>query len=153
MKEEGWENVTHYIKYVLFGSNREKKVDKLIESKDPETIGILLRQEVMQLANCYVYYRYRYDKDMRQLYQEEGVELKDWTAATNKWHIALLKKLEDTFTIIRKIAVKLGLEDFFLADSDNVEIDLETASKEELDALAAQIMKENIAMGNPNTFE
>ena len=34
-----------------------------------------------------------------------------------------------------------------------MKIDLDEATQEELDALAAQIQKENIALGRPNTFE
>jgi len=87
------------------------------------------------------------------LYQEEGVNIKDWASVTNKWHVALLKKLEEIFLLIRKIALKLGLENYFISETDAMHIDLDKASPEQLDALAEQIMKENIAMGRPNTFE
>lgn len=153
MKEEGWENVTGYIKFKLFGIDPEKEIDAIIQKKDPVSIGIILKNHVMYLANCFVYYRYRYDKDMRQLYQEEGVNVKDWTSVTNKWHVAMLKKLEDSFLMIRKIAVQVGLEDFFVSDADDVKIDLDSATPEQLDAIAEKIMQENIAMGRPNTFE
>lgn len=153
MATEGWSNATGYVKFKLFGIDPEKEIDAIIQKKDPVSIGIILKNQVMYLANCFVYYRYRYDKDMRQLYQEEGVNVKDWTSVTNKWHVAMLKKLEDCFLMIRKIAVQVGLEDFFVSDTDDVKIDLDSATPEQLDAIAEKIMQENIAMGRPNTFE
>ena len=153
MASEGWTNATAFVKYKLFGMDPEKEIDATIQKKDTNSIGIILKNQVMYLANCFVYYRYRYDKDMRQLYQEEGVNVKDWASVTNKWHVAMLKKLEDCFLMIRKIALPVGLEDFFVSDADDVRIDLDTATPEQLDALAEKIMKENIAMGRPNTFE
>jgi len=153
MRAEGWTNFSGYIKFKLFGFGTQKGVNAIVQTKSAESIGTLLKHHVMHLANCFVYYRYRYDKDMRQLYQEEGVNIKDWASVTNKWHVALLKKLEEIFLLIRKIALKLGLENYFISETDAMHIDLDKASPEQLDALAEQIMKENIAMGRPNTFE
>lgn len=153
MRAEGWTNFSGYIKFKLFGFDTQKGVNAIVQTKSAESIGTLLKHHVMRLANCFVYYRYRYDKDMRQLYQEEGVNVKDWTSVTNKWHVAMLKKLEDCFLMIRKISVRVGLEDFFVSDTDDIKIDLDSATPEQLDEIAEKIMMENIAMGRPNTFE
>jgi hypothetical protein len=107
----------------------------------------------MDLTSQYLYIRYRYDRDMYQLYREEGVNLKDWVAATEKWHSALVKATNESFVLLRKVAVKLGLYEFLMAESDDMSVDLENATKEELDALAAQIHMENTALGRPDTFD
>ncbi|MBR4381931.1 MAG: hypothetical protein IKP64_00075, partial [Selenomonadaceae bacterium] len=101
----------------------------------------------------YIYIRYRYDRNMNQLYREEGVNLKEWTKATGKWLSALVSATNESFALLRKVAVKLGLNDFFVSESDAMDIDLDTATKDQLDALAAQIHKENTALGRPDTFD
>ena len=153
MAKEGWSNMSAFVRYKLFGFDTEKKINNLIESGDREAIGRLLRNQVMDLANAYVYLRYRYEKDMAQLYREPGVKLEDWVKATNHWHNAFIGKINDTFTLIRKIALKLGLDEFFIDDSESTRIDLDHATKKELDALAEQMRREQISLGLPNTFD
>ena len=75
---------------------------------------------------------------MYQLYREEGVNLKDWVTATEKWHSALVKDTNESFVLLRKVAVKLGLYEFLMAESDGMSVDLENATKEELEALRAE---------------
>ena len=153
MRSEGWINMSAFIKHKIFGYDSEKKIDEIIDSGEPDRIGRLLRNEMMDLANSYIYFRYRYEKDMNQLYTEPGVNLKDWINATNQWHTAFIEKTNDSFILMRKIAFKLGLDDFFINDSDSMRLDLEHATKKELDKLAEQMRLEKISLGLPNTFE
>lgn len=153
MSADGWTNMSAFIRYRLFGLDPDRKVDALVKAKSPDSIALLLRNQLMDLTSQYIYIRYRYDRDMNQLYREEGVNLKEWTRATNKWHAALVKVTNASFALLRKVAVQLGLNDFLVAESDDMSIDPDNATKEELDALAAQIQMENTALGRPDTFD
>ena len=153
MSADGWTNMSAFIRFKLFGLDPDRKVDALIKTKSPDSIALLLRDQLMELTSQYIYIRSRYDRDMSQLYREEGVDLKRWSKATNKWHAALVKATNASFALLRKVAAQLGLDDFLVAESDDISIDLDNATKEELDALAAQIHKENTALGRPDTFE
>ena len=153
MSADGWTNMSAFIRFKLFGLDPDRKVDALIKTKSPDSIALLLRDQLMELTSQYIYIRSRYDRDMNQLYREEGVNLKKWTRATNKWHAALVKVTNASFALLRKVAVQLGLNDFLVAESDDMSIDPDNATKEELDALAAQIHMENTALGRPDTFD
>lgn len=153
MRQNGWDNLSGFIKYKLFGLDPDQKIESLIKSGNPESIALLLRNQLMDLTGQYIYIRYRYDRDMNQLYREEGVNLKEWTKATEKWLSALVSATNESFALLRKVAVKLGLNDFFVSESDAMDINLDTATKQQLDALAAQIHKENTALGRPDTFD
>ena len=153
MSADGWTNMSAFIRFKLFGLDPDRKVDALIKTKSPDSIALLLRDQLMELTSQYIYIRYRYDRDMNQLYREEGVNLKEWTRATNKWHAALMKVTNASFALLRKVAVQLGLNDFLVTESDDMSIDPDNATKEELDALAAQIHMENTALGRPDTFD
>ena len=153
MSADGWTNMSAFIRFKLFGLDPDRKVDALIKTKSPDSIALLLRDQLMELTSQYIYIRSRYDRDMSQLYREEGVDLKRWSKATNKWHAALVKATNASFALLRKVAAQLGLDDFLVAESDDMSIDPDTATKEELDALAEQIHMENTALGRPDTFE
>lgn len=152
MREDGWENRSAFIRYKLFGYKPEKMTEKIIVKSEPEPIGILLRHQLMDLASSYIYIRYRYDKDMNQLYREPGVDPSEWINATNKWHTAFIEKIDDTFVLLRRIAAQLGLKDFFASESDAASIDLDVATQDELNALAEQIRLEQIGLGLPDPF-
>lgn len=147
MRAEGWEIVSGFIKYKLFGLNSERKVREMIKKKSTEELVILLRNTVLDLTDNFIYFRFRYDKDMRQLYREEGVDLKKWTGATNRWHSEIAKRTEEALTTIRLIARELGIKEYFDLPSSKMDINPDTASKEELDRLADQLRKERIMMG------
>lgn len=42
MKREGWENISGYIRYQLFGMNPQKKYKKLIQQATEEELGVIL---------------------------------------------------------------------------------------------------------------
>ncbi len=153
MSADGWTNMSAFIRFKLFGLDPDRTVDALIKTKSPDSIALLLRDQLIELTSQYIYIRSRYDRDMSQLYREEGVDLKRWSKATNKWHAALVKATNASFALLRKVAAQLGLDDFLVAESDDMSIDPDTATKEELDALAEQIHMENTALGRPDTFE
>ncbi len=153
MSADGWTNMSAFIRFKLFGLDPDRTVDALIKTKSPDSIALLLRDQLIELTSQYIYIRSRYDRDMSQLYREEGVDLKRWSKATNKWHAALVKATNASFALLRKVAAQPGLDDFLVAESDDMSIDPDTATKEELDALAEQIHMENTALGRPDTFE
>lgn len=153
MEKDGWLNMSSFIRYKLFGFKTDEELKKMIDRKNPESIGRLLKLQMLELARTFEYLIYRYDKDMAQLYREEGVNLQDWIDATNSSHHALISRFNDMFVLLRMIAKKLDLEDYFVMETESSAIDMETATKEELDELARQIRLEQIALGLPNTFD
>ena len=120
MSADGWTNMSAFIRFKLFGLDPDRKVDALIKTKSPDSIALLLRDQLMELTSQYIYIRSRYDRDMSQLYREEGVDLKRWSKATNKWHAALVKATNASFALLRKVAAQLGLDDFLVAESDDI---------------------------------
>ena len=153
MEEEGWTNAAAYIRYVLFGLDVDEGIESIIRSKDSDAIGRIMYHVVQDLTNRYEYYHYRYEKDMHQLYQEEGVNIKEWASVTNKWHVSMLVVLTKANKLLKRIALELGLDNLFVEESSIPDIDMEAATPEELDAIARKIMDEQIAQGLPNPFE
>lgn len=147
MAKDGWSNTSGFIKSVLFNDNPDKRIKETIKRGEPSEIGNLLRNVSMDIANHFMYFHARYDKDMRQLYREEGTDLNKWIAKTNKWHSEMTKHLQKYLGLVADIADALGLDSYTDLPSTHMEIDPETATKEEMDALAEQLLRERIAMG------
>lgn len=148
MKKEDWDNPSGFIKYKLFGLDYDKKVDELVASRESEPIGSLLLNATLDLVGQIEYLNYRYNRDMQQLWQEEGIDWKKWANATKRWHNNMLTKTEEALTLIRRVCEVLNIEEYFKLPSDSMKIDPDSATKEEMDALAAQLQKERIAMGH-----
>ena len=147
MEKDDWTNVSGFIKYKIFGLNYTKKIDELVVSRESEPIGRLLLNATLQLAEQIEYLNYRYNKDMQQLWREEGTDWKEWAKVTKQWHRNMLTKTEEALTLIRRSCEILNVKEYFEMPSDSMNIDPETATKAEMDALAAQLQKERIAMG------
>lgn len=152
MRKEGWGNVSGFIRYKLFGFDPDEKIKLLIDEKDADGIAALLKNCALSLADLYMYVIYRYDKDMAQLYREEGVDLKAWAGKTNKWHSELVKQTEEYLKLMRRVAEALGLESY-AKRSPSAPIDYENVTKEELDAEAERMRRESIALGYGDPFK
>lgn len=153
MREADWQNVSGFIKFKLFGQAPEQRLDEIIESKNRDDIVAILRNCVLELAEQHIYVLGRYNKDMGQLYREEGVDVKSWVGATNRWHAELVKRTQEMLTLVRKIAAALGLTEYFHMPSDEMVIDWDSSDTEKENALAAQLRKERIAMGRDVDIE
>lgn len=147
MRSEEWENVSGFIKSKLFGRDPEKKVEQLINRKDTDELVILLRNYIFELTDQLCYFKERYEKDMAQLWQEEGVDVEEWMRKTNRWYSEAAKASQETLTICRKVAKALRLDGYFEMPSDKMVKDLKKATKQEKDNLSKQIFKERIAHG------
>ena len=110
MREEDWENMSSFIKYKIFGSNAEEKIEKRIKTKDPQTILSYLVNLLKKLNGYLEYFKYRYEKDMQQLYREEGADEKKWINATRKWNLKALHEAQKVAAIITQIAETMGLK-------------------------------------------
>ena len=148
MHKMGAENISAFIRYKLFGLDPDRKVNELIKQKNTDDLVILLRNQIMDLTEYFIYYYSRYEKDMRQLYREEGVDIEKWKAATNRWHSEVAKRIGEVLNICRKVAKELNLNEYFNLPSASMEIDWEDPSTEKLDQIAEQLQKERIAMGH-----
>ena len=84
---------------------------------------------------------------MNQLWQEEGVDMKEWRTTTNKWHAEMTKDMQEVFIILRRIAQALKLEAYFEKPSDKMQFNRDDHSQEQLDRLSEQMRKEDLAMG------
>lgn len=156
MQKEGWENKSSFIKHCIFGDEPVEDIvsrvcKKTLMDNQVEFLVILLRECVLELANKYDYIRYRYDKDMGQLYKERGVDVKKWAKVTNENHIALLQKTEEIFQTIHGIAEihEEFFSEYFNLPSDKMKLS-DDPTREEINALAEQMRKERIAMGHPD---
>lgn len=146
MRKEGWENVSGFIRDRLFGQDVEKRVDRMIHERNTDDLVTLLKNGVLQVAEYFLYYYGRYEKDMRQLWKEPGVDMKAWTSATNHWHTKITNRVEEMLRLCRKIAAELGLMEYFELPSDKMDVDWD-ATPDELDKVANQLRKERVAMG------
>ena len=118
-----------------------------MKSGDKESIVIILKNSVLELAEKAAWYNYRYNRDMNQLYRIEGVDLKAWIKATNTWHKKFVEDSKELFYILRKVAEILDLEEYFDIPSNHMQIDTYNATWEEMDAMAEQVRKERRALG------
>ena len=150
MKKEGWVSRSNYIRHKLFGMDINRRFKKAIQSKDPEIIENALRNTLLSLTNQISFFHWRYERDMRQLYREEGVDLRKWISATNDAHNDVLEKLDEALSVIRIITTEIGFPELF-APSDNTTVDFDEVTDAELDALAEQMMEEDRLRGI-NTF-
>ena len=55
MRDDDWDNTSGYIKYKLFGIDTERKINELIKRKDIAELAILLRNEIMDLTEYFIY--------------------------------------------------------------------------------------------------
>ena len=147
MKRDGWTNVSGFLKYKLFGLDYRKGTDENVASKDSEAVGRLLLDAALELADQVEFLIYRYNRDLQQLFREEGTDWKKWEKNTSQLHKNVLLKIEEALTLLRRVCQVLEINEYFDMPSDHMNINPETASKEEMDALAAQLQKERIAMG------
>lgn len=146
MEEEGWQNISRFIKSKIFDRNPEEEIEKIINEKKPADIVNLLKNSVLELSRKTDYFRFRYEKDMAQLYREEGVDINRWIKATNDWHARYVFETQKLFSTIRKIARALELDDYFSMPSDNMKLS-ENPTQEEMDRMAEQLRIERIALG------
>lgn len=148
MHKMGAENTSAFIRYKLFGLDPDRKVNELIKRKDTDELVILLRNQILDLTEYLIYFRSRYEKDMRQLYKEEGVDVEKWQRATNYWHSKVDDRIGEVLSICRKVARELNLTGYFKLPSASMEINSDKESPEDMDdELAAQLYKERTAMG------
>lgn len=110
MQKDGWENVSGFIKYTLFGDDPDARYKKILHESSPEEIITLARTELRHINAFLSFINFRYDKDMKQLYREEGVDIKKWIAATEKPHSAAIALLKDVYTSFREIAFRFGID-------------------------------------------
>lgn len=116
MQEMHAVNKSAVIRYKLFGLEPDKVLTDKIKDQDKETILLAIKNEISLLNANFSYIRHRYDKDTRVLYREEGVDMKKWTSATNRWHAEASVRMDTVIELLTRIAKALGV-DFFSNDT------------------------------------
>ena len=139
MRREGWQNVSGYIKYQLFGMNSKIKYEKLIKEGTEEELGRILADGMKNVNMNLNYIRIRYDKDMEVLHHQKGVDVRKWIAVTNHWHSQIISMLEDVYFTSRTIAERLDIKHEFESDDFYAGIDPDELTKEQLDEIAQKL--------------
>lgn len=138
MNKEGWENTSGFIKYCLFGDDPDYKYKKLLEENNPEQMSIVLNTMVHDIMISLNYFQFRYEKDMRQLYREEGVDLRAWVKATYEPHVQTIQLLSDVYGSLRQIADHFGIE-IRGVQLNPLPEDFDYSNKENLDKIAQEL--------------
>ena len=115
-------NKSRFIKLKLFGLDPDERLLGSISKDDPQLTVLALKNAVSFLGAQYAYFLQRYNKDMSQLYKEEGVDVRKWIAATNRWHSEMCVRTDQTLNLLRRICEKLGLNDPAGKESGQLEI-------------------------------
>lgn len=149
-EEEEWSCMSTMIKSMLFNEDARKDAFRLVGTRDPHAACVLLKNCVLDLTDKYLYALYRYDKDMKTLYEEEGVDMKKWTKATNRWNRELVNSTNEVLVSIRKMMDMFGLE-AYRETTREVPYSGKRPTKEEEDRIAEEMFKEIVALGG--TFE
>ena len=155
MQKEGWENVSGFIKYKLFGLDPARRVKSRISAKDEGFMGILLQRAVLELVDRYDWIIHRYDKDMRVIYNEAKIESAKWVKATNGPHFALMDLTRKLFKTVSDVADALGLEKYFDMPSEEMGDEFDNGVNympgspqfDKFQKYAEQVRKEHIARG------
>jgi len=138
MAEHGWENTSGFIKSILFGDDPEMRYDKIVKKKDPNEILMICAMTLRELNMYLNYIRCRYEKDMNQLYREEGVDIKKWIKSTNDPHVKTIQIVADVYAAFKEIANELGIEipSVHLGPKGEYDVNM---SKEELDKISEEL--------------
>ena len=141
MKDEGWNNTSGFIKYKLFGLEEEEQYETLLKSKKPEDIGIVIAEGLRGLNIFLTYINHRYEKDMQQLWREEGVDVRRWENNTRKWLIRATLLLKDILYACKKIAETNKIELIFRSGRPKDE-KIDYSDKKQMDAIAKELWQE-----------
>lgn len=145
-EQDGWASTGTMIKYILFKEDAHKMLMLHASHKDPHKVCVILKHLVLDLTDKYLYALYRYDKDMKTLYEEEGVDMKKWTKATNRWNRELVNSTNEVLVSIRKMMDMFGLE-AYRETTREVPYSGKRPTKEEEDRIAEEMFKEIVALG------
>lgn len=144
MEEKGYLAVSSYIKDTLFGYEPEGSVASAISEGDHDMMARQIRESMLDVAKKYTYVLERYNRDMAILNQTEGVDVEKWIRATEKWHLYLIKSVDEMFRRINMVADALGLSEGWNEASPQVdETDPEAMQRE-----SARMRMERIADGH-----
>ena len=130
MREGGWEKASSYIKYKqgLVG-DKEEIVDQIIRTNNPESILILLKNEVVKLAEQTIYFNQIMITMIEQIREESHPDVKKYSSSIIKMHSKLLTQYKEALRIIRSIQSELGGEE---EDVNLPEIDSQNPSLKSL---------------------
>ena len=148
MEKEEWENVSGFIKYKLFGLDTDTKYKKKLKKGNATDHVIALREIGFEIVKKFDYLIYLYNKNTKQLWREEGVDMKRWLDTTTVPFQRAEQAVLEYLAYVRDIAEVLDLDEYFDVPSNHITFDPETATKEEMDAMAEQLRKERAFKGH-----
>lgn len=145
--EEDFVSTSVFVKYKLFGLDPAGDVVKLIREKDGDTMARTLRECLIDLSEKYTYALTRYNKDMAILHHTEGVNVDKWIKATDKWHLYLIRAMDDMFRYINLIADELGLKEKWMEEANARPENGDSLEPEQMQLEAERMRIERIADG------
>ena len=148
MEKEEWENTAGFIKYKLFGLDADIRYKKKLKKGNATDHVINLREIGFEIVKKFDYLIYLYNKNTNQLWREEGVDMKAWIKTTKVPFERAEKAVLEYLSDVKEIAKALKLDKYFEMPSDKMNINAETATVEEMDALAKQLREERAFMGH-----
>lgn len=108
MIKEGWENQSGFIRFKLLGEDYARKYKMVVNNGGTEESVAIIGTE-LKFLNCSLdYYQRRYERDMKQLYREEGVDINAWIKATKEPHRQVVDQLTGVYQTSITIAKRLG---------------------------------------------
>lgn len=108
MIKEGWENQSGFIRFKLLGEDYTSKYKVVVNNGGTEESAAIIGTE-LKFLNCSLdYYQRRYERDMKQLYREEGVDINAWIKATKEPHRQVVDQLTSVYQTSITIAKRLG---------------------------------------------
>ena len=122
MREGGWEKASSYIKYKqgLVGE-KEEIVEQIIRTNNPESMLILLKNEVLKLAEQTNFFNQKMITMFEKIREESHPDVKKYSSSIIKMHGKLLSQYKELLRIIRSIQREFGgeEEDVHLPEIDN----------------------------------
>lgn len=114
MIENGWENLSSYIKYKLFGWELSSKRNAIISEKKTLAIPVILNSLLLDLLEHIRYFTTAFDKEIEAINsdstQEEKTKIEKKMDVAMHWSSHLKKRVNALIALCTSIANKLDID-------------------------------------------
>ena len=145
MQAEGWKRVSTYIKHRLgLLGGKESIVKEIVATKSPDVIGILLKNELIHVAEQFRFFNISYSEATSGFADETEEKVIQMIQGTQKMHSKTIGLFREMMLVCNSIVKGIGIKK---SPSKFLEIDLRATVKSELDALAKRSFLEDLSKG------
>ena len=145
MIQEGWSNMSAYIKTKVFGIDPDKKRDRIIAKKNKEEIAIVLSNHIESLINYYHYVLKAFKKEVSQYSIYYYTELNERLSSIDRHQSLLNRKTKAVLVLFMKIGQTLGIDTSSVLSKS---MSNKKSSKDERDIGMIRIMVKGIVTSN-----